>query len=375
MAKPDYYETLGVSREADLEDIKTSYRRLARQYHPDVNPDNPEAEEKFKLINEAYEVLSDPQKRAAYDRFGHSGLGGSMPPTGDPFEAVNDLFNMFFGGAAGAAATRGFVHGDDLRFDMEIELEDVLKGLSQEVSINRLDLCDTCKGTGAEPGTEVQFCPDCSGTGRIRHTKSTILGSVTQVVPCARCRGEGEVINSLCKTCRGQRRARKTIPFMVQVPPGVEDGTVLSYRGQGDSGLRGGDNGDLHIVIHVKPHPRFARRGNDLITQLNLTFPQLALGDEVEIETLDGKQPVEVPAGTQPNEEVIVKGLGLPRVGGGARGDLHVRIGMKVPKKLNETQRNLLKQFAEASGIRFNKSAPDEPKSFFGQLKKGLGGQ
>jgi molecular chaperone DnaJ len=374
MAKPDYYETLGVSRDADLEEIKASYRRLARQYHPDVNPESSEAEEQFKEINEAYEILSDPQKRAAYDRFGHTGLGGGMPPTGDPFEAVNDLFNMFFGGAT-ATATRGFVHGDDLRFDMEIDLEDVLKGVSHEVTITKLDLCDACKGAGAELGTEVQFCPDCSGTGRIRHTKSTILGSVTQVVPCARCKGEGEIIETPCGVCRGQRRTRKTMPFTVQVPPGVEDGTILSYKDQGDAGLRGGDNGDLHIVVHVKPHSRFARRGTELVTQLNLTFPQLALGDEVEIETLDGKHPVEVPAGTQPNEEVVVKGLGLPRVGGGTRGNLHVRIGMKVPKKLNETQRDLLKQFAEASGIHFNKSSPDEPKSFFGQLKKGLGGQ
>lgn len=376
MAKPDYYEVLGLSRGASEDEIKSAYRRLARQSHPDVNPDNPEAEEAFKRINEAYEVLSDPDKRTVYDRYGHDGLSGmgGAPPGGDPFGGFADIFSSFFGGAA-TNAPPGWLPGDDIRLDIELTLEQVLTGFTKEVSLNRMEGCEACNGSGAEPGTSPVFCPDCKGSGRISQTQTTILGTVTRVVPCARCRGEGEVINTVCKTCRGKKRVQKSVPFTLNIPPGIEDGTILSYRGQGDKGLKGAQDGDLHVVLRVKPHTRFARRGKELITRLNLTFPQLALGDDIEIETLDGKSILSLPAGTQPEELVTVKGQGLPPAGGGARGDLRVQIGLKVPKKLNDTQRALLKQFAEASGIQFNKKIEDDSPSFLEQIKKGLKGK
>lgn len=368
MRKPDYYEVLGVSRDASPEEIKKAYRQLARQYHPDVNKEDPEAEEKFKLINEAYQVLSDPEARALYDRFGHEVPTGA---SSDPFETVEGLFQMFFGGGLGTA-TRGAVDGADRRVDLTLTLEEVLHGVEREIEVERLRICPRCRGLGAEPGTSPERCPECHGSGRVRFTQATILGTITRVVPCQRCRGEGEIIRTPCRECRGERRLLQRDRLPLTIPPGVEEETVFMLRGEGDSGLRGGSDGSLYVVVHIAPHPRFRRQGNDLITQLNLSFPQLALGDEIEIETLDGKYTLEIPELTEPNSELVVEGLGLPDPRTGRRGNLRVRIGLKMPKKLSEAQRSLLRQYAEASGIRLKKYANAEPAGFLEQLKRTL---
>ncbi len=369
MRKPDYYEVLGVSRNASLDEIKRAYRKLARQYHPDVNKDDPEAEEKFKLINEAYQTLSDPEARALYDRFGHT--APTTAPTGDPFETVEGLFEMFFGGG-GSAPARGAVDGSDRRVDITLTLEEVLHGTEREIEVERLRLCTRCKGTGAEPGTAPERCPDCHGSGRVRFTQTTILGTITRVVPCQRCRGEGEIVRTPCRHCHGEKRVLQRDRIPLTIPPGTEEDTVFMLRGEGDSGLRGGSSGNLYVVAHLAPHPRFKRHGNDLITQLNLSFPQLVLGDEIEIETLDGKYTLEVPELTEPNSELVIEGLGLPDPRTGRRGNLRVRIGLKMPRKLTEAQRNLLRQYAEASGIRLKKYADSEPAGFLEQLKRTL---
>ncbi|OYT68731.1 MAG: molecular chaperone DnaJ [Armatimonadetes bacterium JP3_11] len=369
MSKPDYYEVLGVERSASPEEIKAAFRKLARQYHPDVNKDDPQAEERFKLINEAYQVLSDPESRALYDRFGHAGTHGT--PSGDPFGMAENLFQMFFGGGVGVA-TRGPIDGADRRVDLTITLEEVLHGAARTIEVERLRLCPRCRGVGAEPGTTPERCPDCAGSGRMRFTQTTILGTVTRVVPCERCHGEGEIIRTPCRQCHGEKLVRQRDTLTVNIPPGIEDETAILLRGEGDSGLRGGRNGDLYVVVHIAPHPRFKRRGDDLATQLNLTYPQLALGDEVEIETLDGKVALEIPELTEPYSELILPGRGLPNPRTGKRGDLYVRIGLKMPKKLTDAQRNLLRQYAELSGTRLKKYASAEPSSFFEKVKRSI---
>jgi molecular chaperone DnaJ len=329
MSKPDYYAVLGVSRDASQDEIKAAFRQLARQYHPDVNKDDPEAEEKFKLINEAYQALSDPETRAVYDRFGHAGAPHTA--AADPFNMAENLFQMFFGGSMGTM-TRGPIDGADRRVDLVITLEEVLHGATHAVEVERLRVCPRCKGVGAEPGTTPERCPDCAGSGRVRFTQTTILGTVARVAPCERCRGEGEIIRTPCRECRGERLVRQRDAITVNIPPGVADETALLLRGEGDSGLRGGRDGDLYVVVRIAPHPRFKRRGDDLATQLNLTYPQLALGDEVELETLDDKATLEIPELTEPYTELVLPGRGLPNPRTGKRGDLYVRIGLKMPK-------------------------------------------
>lgn len=371
-SKPDYYDILGVAREATPEEIKSAYRKLARQYHPDVNPDDPEAEEKFKLINEAYQVLSDPESRALYDRFGHA--GSSYTPTADPFDVAENLFQMFFGGIV-SSTPRGAVDGGDRRVDLILTLEEVLHGVEKTVSVERLRICERCRGIGAEPGTSPERCPDCHSSGRVRFTQTTVLGTITRVVPCQRCRGEGEIVRSPCSECKGAKRVVRADSIPITIPPGVESESVIKIRGAGDSGLRGGRDGDLYVVITVAPHPRFRRRGHDLATQINLTYTQLALGDKVEIETLDGKVSLEIPELTEPYSELTLHGYGLPDPRTGRRGDLHVRIGLKMPKKLTDAQRNLLRQLAEVSGVRLKKYAHAEPTSFFEKFKRSVKGE
>jgi molecular chaperone DnaJ len=372
MSKPDYYAVLGVERSASQDEIKAAFRRLARQYHPDVNTNDPQAEEKFKLINEAYQVLSDPEARAAYDRFGHA--GGQSVPTVDPLGMAENLFQMFFGGGVGAS-TRGPRDGADQRVDLAITLEEVLHGATHTVEVERLRRCVRCKGVGAEPGTTPERCPDCAGSGRVHFTQTTILGTVARIVPCERCRGEGEIIRTPCRSCRGERLVRQRDAITVNIPPGIEDATALLLHGEGDSGLRGGRDGDLYVVVRVAPHPRFKRRGDDLITQLNLTYPQLVLGDTVELETLDGNATLEIPELTEPYSELRVRGRGLPNPRTGKRGDLWVRIGLKMPKTLTDAQRNLLRQYAELSGVRLKKYAHAEPASFFEKVKRSFKGE
>jgi molecular chaperone DnaJ len=372
----DYYETLGVSRDATLEEIKRAYRRLARQYHPDVNPGDKQAEEKFKAINEAYEVLSDPEKRRAYDLFGRAGVrGGTTEPDfgfGD-FGNIGDLFDLFFGTGGARTETPRAQRGNDLRVDVEVTLEEVASGAPKTIQYARFQTCTRCEGSGAEPGETPSTCSTCRGSGRVRHTQHTLLGTISTVVTCPNCHGEGKVISRPCTQCRGEGRVRNVVERTIRVPLGVEDGTAVQFLGEGDSGRRGGDNGDLYVVFHVRPHERFEREGSNLHTKLTISFAQAALGATVKVRGLDEDIELEIPPGTQPGSVFRLSGKGLPNRRQG-RGDLLVHVNIHVPTHLNEVQRGLLRQFAAACGERFT-DVPEEEKSFFEKFISGLKGE
>ncbi|MGQ9879293.1 MAG: molecular chaperone DnaJ [Armatimonadota bacterium] len=372
----DYYETLGVSRDATQEEIKRAYRRLARQYHPDVNPGDKQAEEKFKAINEAYEVLSDPEKRRAYDLFGRAGVRGG---TAEPdfgfggFSNIGDLFDLFFGSGGTRTETSQAQRGNDLRVDVEVTLEEIATGASKTIQYARFQTCPRCEGSGAEPGENPTTCPTCRGSGRVRHTQHTLLGTISTVVTCPTCRGEGRVISRPCTQCRGEGRVRNMVERTIRVPLGVESGTAVQFLGEGDSGRRGGEPGDLYVVFHVRPHERFERDGSSLHTKLTISFAQAALGAQVEVRGLDEDITLDIPPGTQPGNVIRLEGKGLPNRRQG-RGDLLVHINIHVPTHLNEVQRGLLRQFAAACGERFT-DVPEEEKSFFEKFISGLKGE
>jgi molecular chaperone DnaJ len=368
MSKRDYYEVLGVSRQASADELKKAYRKLARQYHPDANPDNKKhAEEKFKEIAEAYEVLSDPEKRAGYDRFGHAGadgqgFGGFGGFSGD-FGGLGDIFDMFFGG--GGRSRRGPEKGADLRVDMEIAFEEAAFGLEKDIKVPRHEDCGTCGGTGAAPGTKAQTCSACNGSGQIQYAQSTPFGRVVQSRTCDRCRGAGKVIEKPCATCHGAGQVRKTRNIHVRIPAGVDNGTRLRVSGEGESGMRGGPRGDLYVYIYVKPHKIFRREGNDVVVEINLSFAQAALGDEVDVDTLDGKASLKIPEGTQSGAVFRMRGKGVPHLGGHGRGDQHVVVRVVTPTKLSDKQRELLLEFARLG----NESPAGVEKGFFGKVK------
>lgn len=372
----DYYETLGVSRDATQEEIKRAYRRLARQYHPDVNPGDKQAEEKFKAINEAYEVLSDPEKRRAYDLFGRAGVRGG---TAEPdfgfggFGNIGDLFDLFFGSGGARSETPYAQRGNDLRVDVEVTLEDIATGASKTIQYARFQTCLRCEGSGAEPGESPVTCSTCRGSGRVRHTQHTLLGTISTVVTCPNCRGEGKVISRPCTQCRGEGRVHNIVERTIRVPLGVESGTAVQFLGEGDSGRRGGDPGDLYVVFHVRPHERFERDGSNLRTKLTISFAQAALGAQVKVRGLDEDITLDIPPGTQPGSVIRLEGKGLPNRRQG-RGDLLVHINTRVPTHLNEVQRSLLRQFAAACGERFT-DVPEEEKSFFEKFISGLKGE
>lgn len=372
----DYYETLGVNKDATQDEIKRAYRRLARQYHPDVNPGDKQAEEKFKAINEAYEVLSDPEKRRAYDLFGRAGVrGGTAEPDfgfGN-FGNIGDLFDLFFGSGATRTETSTRQRGNDLRVDVEVTLEEIASGAPKTVQYVRFQTCDRCDGYGAEPGTTPETCSTCRGSGRVRHTQHTLLGTVSTVATCSSCRGEGKVIASPCTECRGEGRKRNMVERTVRVPLGVEDGTAVQLLGEGDSGKRGGESGDLYVVFHLRPHERFEREGSNLRTKVTISFAQAALGATILVKGLGEEVSIEIPPGTQPGNVIRLAGKGLPDRRHG-RGDLLVNINVQVPTHLNEVQRGLLRQFAAACGERFT-DVPEEEKSFFEKFISGLKGE
>lgn len=343
----DPYAVLGVDRGASQDEIKRAFRRLARENHPDVRKDDPHAGERFKEINEAYQVLGDPERRAQYDRY-----GTVAPPGADirdsgfgPFE---DIFDMFFGGRPRAGRETP-EPGADLRTDLEITLNEAATGVEQTVEIERLETCPGCFGTGAERGSAPERCATCGGTGEVRYAQRTIFGAFTQIGTCATCGGSGTVIRHPCRQCRGSGRAPATRTLSVKVPPGVDSGTRLRLAGEGEAGTRGGARGDLYVVIHVRPHPVFERRGRDLVTTVPVSITQAALGGEVEIPTLDGRLTRPIQPGTQPGTVLTVRGRGMPDLRGG-RGDLQVHLEVHVPTSLSPEERRLLAQFAKLRG-------------------------
>jgi len=360
--KRDYYEVLGVPRTASKDQIKDTYRRLAMQYHPDRNK-APDAEEKFKEISEAYAVLSDDQKRQQYDTLGHAGFDQRYTREdifrGADFDSIfrdigagsgfGDLFNIFFGGGRRFGEQEyeeRQVRGRDLAYDLEITLENAANGAEKEIDVPRTESCDVCRGTGAAPGTSSRECPRCKGTGRIRNVRKNGFATFVQVTACPTCRGEGSIIDRPCGKCRGTGLIERERKITVRIPPGIDDGYQLRLQGEGDTPPHGGTAGDLYVMIHITPHKDFKRRDDDLLYNLGITFPQAALGAEVEVPTLDGGGTLRIHPGTQPGQILRLKGKGMPRLRGYGRGDLLVRVNVTVPEKLTQKQRALLEQLA-----------------------------
>jgi len=343
----DYYTVLGVDRDATQDEIKQAFRRLAREYHPDVKKDDPQAGDRFKEINEAYQVLGDPERRAHYDRFGTAPSSGTdLRDAGfGPFE---DIFDMFFGRRERAAPDAP-ERGADLRYDLELTLEEAAAGVEKTIELTRLDTCPSCFGTGAERGSAPETCDTCRGSGEVRYAQRTVFGSFTQVTTCPSCGGTGKIIRRPCKTCRGSGRAEIPRTLSVRIPPGVDAGMRLRMSGEGESGARGGPRGDLYVFVHLRPHPVFERRGRDLYTSFQISITQAALGDEVQLPTLEGPVAHQIPAGAQPGAVLTLKGKGMPDPRGG-RGDLHVRLDVRVPTDLSAEERLALLHFARLRG-------------------------
>jgi molecular chaperone DnaJ len=376
----DYYDILGVSRSASKQDIKKAFRQLARQYHPDVSNDN-NADERFKEINEAYEVLNDDQKRAAYDRFGHAGVrnDGTGFSGFEGFGSVADIFEEFFNagfGTAGRRRRRGPKRGADMRHDLYITFEEAVFGTEKEVEIRRPEICPECSGSGAEPGTQPITCTTCNGSGEVRRVQQSILGSFVNVSTCPQCQGSGELIPQVCSRCRGQKLVQATRSITVKVPAGVDSDTQIRLSGEGAPGQNGGTPGNLYVVIHVESHPYFQRRGDDIWLDLQINVAQAALGDEVTVPTLDGDEPLKIPPGTQSGMVMRLRDKGVPhldRSGRGApmgRGDQHVMIQVTVPTTLSEEQKDLFQKLAQTLG---KEVIPQPEKGILNQLKNALG--
>lgn len=367
--KRDYYEVLGVDRNATPDEIKKAYRNLARKHHPDINRHDDEAEELFKEINEANECLSDENKRRVYDQYGFQGANGRGPDMGAGFEGFGgfgDIFDAFFGGAQGRGQQRRVGEdGSDLRYDLEISLEEVASGAAKTITVSKMVMCDTCHGSAAEPGTSAETCLHCKGTGQVVHSQQTILGSFQSVTACPICRGEGSIIKTPCHVCEGRGRKRASTEREINIPAGVENGMKIRIRGEGDSGARGGMPGDLYVVLFVKPHKVFERRGSDLICEIPISFVQASLGDTIEIPLIDGVDTLHIPEGTQTGASFKLKGKGLPHMNSTHRGDEHVIVRLMTPKRLNDEQKKILRDFAKAGG---DELPHEEGKSLFDRL-------
>ena len=386
MSKKDYYDLLGVEKTASENDIKKAYRKLAMKYHPDKfsnasEKEKKEAEEKFKEVNEAYQVLSDPDKRAKYDRFGHAAFengGGGAGGFGgfggfEGFGNAEDIFSSFFGGGGGfggfgGGRQRGPEPGADLRVDVTLTLEEVAKGVEKEINYRRQAKCKTCNGTGAEPGSNLKTCDKCNGTGKIKVTQRTVFGNFQSVEECDKCKGKGKIPEKKCKSCNGTGLERETVKKTVKIPIGIEDGQRLRLSGMGDASTEGGPNGDLYIFIHVKEHDFFVRHGDDIICEIPITFAKAALGGEIDIPTLKGKKSIKIPAGTQNGKVFRLKGEGINNPRGYAPGDQLVKIIIEVPTNLTDDQQELLRKFDESlkdKNYKMNKSFIERFKDFF----------
>ncbi len=379
-SKRDYYEVLGVAKSASDDEIKKAFRKLARQYHPDVNRDDPKAAEaKFKEINEAYEVLSDTERRRQYDQFGHaafdaaSGGGqggfGGFGGFGGGAGGFGDIFDMFFGQAGFGGRPTGPERGADLRYDMELPFEQAAFGLETEIQVPRTEDCPACHGSGAAPGTHPETCPNCRGTGQTQVVQNTPFGRMVNVKTCDRCRGEGKIVHTPCPECSGRGKVRQRRRIKIKIPPGVDTGSRLRVAHEGEAGARGGPPGDLYVYIFVKAHKLFTRENDDVICEVPISIVQAALGDEIEVPTLDGQVQVRIPEGTQSGTTLRLKDKGIPHLRGHGRGDQHIRIKVVTPKKLNDRQRELLREFARLGGEDVN---PEE-KGFFKKVKDAFG--
>jgi molecular chaperone DnaJ len=353
----DYYEILGLERSAGDEEIKRSFRKLAQQWHPDVSTD-PDADARFKEINEAYQVLSDAQRRQAYDTFGRAGVGGTGAEGFGPFggfQGFGDIFDAFFGGAAAGGGNRRGRRpvGADLRYDLTLTFDEAIHGAEKELSFTALDRCGTCHGSGAEEGSTPAPCPGCGGSGEVREVRSTLLGQMVNVATCGRCRGSGQIVEKPCPSCRGDGRLERKRTLRVTVPAGIDDGHQIRLTGEGEAAPRGGTPGNLYVVTHVEEHPILKRDGAELYQELRLSITQAALGAQIAIVTPDGVEMLDIKPGTQPGTEIRRRGKGVPHLRRpGTRGDLHVLVDVEVPTRLNDRQRELLEQFAVESGDR-----------------------
>ena len=370
MARRDYYEVLGVEKQTAPDDIKKAYRKLAAKHHPDKNPGDKTAEEKFKELGEAYEVLSDPDKRAAYDQYGHAAFDRRARGGGfhDPFEVFREVFgggNMFddfFGG--GRSDPTQPQRGDDLRYDMEITFDEAAHGCEKEISLSKADRCETCQGSGAEAGSRTRGCPACGGRGQIINSRG--IFSIAQT--CPQCQGAGRVIDKPCAGCRGTGRREHTSKIKLRIPAGVDTGSRLRSSGNGEAGFRGGPPGDLYVVLHVKAHAFFQRDGDDLLCEVPVSFVDAALGSDIEVPALDGKTSIKVPPGTQPGTVFRLKGKGVKNVQGYGHGDLHVRVNVEIPTHLSATQKAKLQEVASLCSGKENpisQSFFDRAKSIF----------
>ena len=375
--KRDYYEVLGLQKGASDSDIKKAFRKMAMKYHPDKNPGDKEAEEKFKEINEAYAVLSDPEKKEKYDRFGHAGVdpnagfggGGGFGGFGG-FEDIFDMFGGAFGGFGGGGSGRsrrnGPRKGSDLQKAVTIEFKEAAFGTKKQIKINKFVKCKTCDGTGAAPGTSKKTCPKCGGTGEIHTAQRTPLGTFQSVSPCPDCNGTGEINETPCRDCGGSGRVKDNVTLSINIPAGVDNDSVIPIKGQGEPGINGGPDGDLYIVINVKPHKLFERRGQDLWLEIPITFDQAALGDDIVVPTLEEKVSYKVPAGTQPGTVFRLKGKGIKSVRSSRKGDLYVKVTLEVPTKLNSKQKKAI----AAMGKSVTSECYQKKSSFLDSIKE-----
>ncbi|MDR0821754.1 MAG: molecular chaperone DnaJ [Oscillospiraceae bacterium] len=393
--KRDYYDTLGLSKSANDDEIKKAYRKLAKQYHPDLNPGDKVSEAKFKEINEANDVLTDPQKRRKYDQFGHAGVdpnyggggggfGGGFPGgfSGGSFNVgdgidLGDIFDSIFGGGGRASSNVGPKRGSDIAINLDVSFMEACKGVTEDVEVSVMEGCPTCNGSGARPGTIAATCTQCGGMGRVRVKQRSFLGDMTTEQTCSKCQGKGKVIESPCVTCNGAGRVHKKKTVRVGVPAGIDDGQTLVIRDEGNAGTSGGAKGNLNVRISVRRDPVFERRGSDIYIEVPVTYSEAALGAEIEVPTIDGKQTLIVPEGTQPNTVFRMKDRGVQRLQRESRGDQYVKASIEVPKHLNAQQKELIKQLQESLGERnYEKktSFTEKLRKFGGDIKRGFTG-
>lgn len=372
--KRDLYEVLEIEKGASDEEIKKAYRKLAKKYHPDLNPGDKEAEQKMKEVNAAYEVLSDKDKKARYDQFGHAGIdpnyaaGGAGGYGGFEDFDLGNIFDSFFGGAFGGQSSRrqtGPQRGENIRIGLTLSFEEAAFGCEKEVNVTRAEKCPDCNGSGAQAGTAAETCPLCHGTGQVKTTQRTPFGVFSSAAPCNNCYGTGKIIKNPCKTCNGTGRVRKSRTIFIKVPAGIDEGQTISLRGEGQGGLNGGPSGDLFATVSIKPHKLFKRSGQDVLLEMPVSFVQAALGAQLTVPTIDGKVQYDLPEGTQTGTVFRLKGSGIPNPSGRGRGDQYIKVNIEIPKNLTGEQKEILRKFEDTVG----ESHYQERKGFFSKMK------